>query len=80
MKPSANGRQKALNKHETQHEIVFHIRLHHPETINIVSLNSVSRISQTDIQQVLLLEVSCFGVAHTVNKTSSKLISDTFCP
>ena len=42
--PSANGRQKTLNKCETQNEIVFHIRLRHPETINSVSLISVSRI------------------------------------
>ena len=34
LKPSANGRQKTLNKCETQNEIVFHIRLRHPETIN----------------------------------------------
>ena len=71
-KPGANGRQKTLNKCETQTEIVFHIRLRHPETINSVSLNSVLRIKQTDIQPVLHLKVSCFGIAHTVNKTSSK--------
>ena len=45
-----------------------------PETINSVSLNSVSRIKQTDVQPVLHLEVSCFGIAHTVNKTQSKHI------
>ena len=71
-KPSANGRQKTRNKCETQNEIVSHIRLRHPETINSAPLNSVSRIKQTDVQPVLHLEVSCFGIAHTVNKTSSK--------
>ena len=70
IKASANGRNKTQNKCETQNEIVFHIRL--PETINSVSLSSVSRIRQTDVQPVLHLEVSCFGIAHTVNKTSSK--------
>ena len=73
LKPSANGpKKKPLNKYETQHEIVLHIRLRHPETINSISLNSVSRIGQTDVQPVLHLEVSCFGIALTVNKTSSK--------
>ena len=52
LKPSANGRQKTLNKCETQNEIVFHIRLRHPETINNVSLNSVSRIRQTGVANV----------------------------
>ena len=52
--------------------ILFHIRLRHPETINSVSLNSVSRIKQTDAKPVMHLEVSCFWIAHTVNKTSSK--------
>ena len=36
LKPIANGRQKTLNKCETQNEIVFHIRLHNPEMINSV--------------------------------------------
>ena len=72
LKPSANGRQKTLNKCETQKEIVFYICLCHLERINSVSLNSVSRIRQTDVQPVLFLEVSCFGIAHMVNKASSK--------
>ena len=49
VKPSANGHQNTLNKCETQNEIVYHIGLRHPETINNVSLNSVSRIRQTNI-------------------------------
>ena len=44
--------QKTLNKCETQNEIVFHIRLRYPETINSVSLNSVLRIRQTDVQPI----------------------------
>ena len=72
LKASANGPQKTLNKYETQNEIVLHIRQRHPETINSISLNSVSRIGQTDVRPVLHLEVSCFGIALTVNKTSSK--------
>ena len=38
LKPSANGRQKSLNKCETQNKFVFHICLRRAETINIVSL------------------------------------------
>ena len=72
IKSSANERQKTLHKCETQNETVFRIRLRHPETINSVSLNSVSRIRQTDVQPFLHLEVSCCWIAHTVNKTSSK--------
>ena len=72
--PSANGRQKTLNKCETQNEIFFHIRLRHPETLNSISLNGVSGIRQTDIQPVLHLEVSCFRIAH---KISSKHESAT---
>ena len=34
LKPSTNGRQKTLNKCETQKEIVFHICLCHHERIN----------------------------------------------
>ena len=64
-------------KRETQYEFVFHIRLRHPEKKNNVSVNSVSQIRQTGDQPVLHLEVSCFRIAHTVNKTSSKQKSGT---
>ena len=77
LKPSANRRQKTLNNCETQNEIVFYIPLCHHETIKSVSLNNVSRIRQTDIQPVSHLKVSCFGIAHKVNKTSSKHSSAT---
>ena len=79
VKPSANGRQKTLNKCETHSEIVFLIRLRHPETINSVSLNSVSRIRETDVHPILHLEVSCFEVAHTVNKAGVPRIADVRC-
>ena len=72
LRPSANGGKNTLNKCETQNEIVFHIRLRHPETINSVPLNSVLRIRQRDVQPILHIDVTYFRIAHTVNKTSSK--------
>ena len=53
--------RKRTSTNATQNKIVFHIRLHHPKTINNVSLNSVSRIRQTDVQPVLHLEVDVSG-------------------
>ena len=65
-------KSKTLNKCKTQNEIVFNIRLHHTETINSVSLNSLSRIRQAYVQPIFHFEVRCFEMAHTVNKTSTK--------
>ena len=71
VKLSSNGCQETLNKCETQNKIVFHIRLRQPETINSVSLNSVSRIRQRDIQPVLHLAMSCFGINLTFSEEKS---------
>ena len=63
LNPSANGCQKMLNKRKTQNENVFQICLHHPETINSVSLNTVLQIRSKYVQLILPLEVSCLRIA-----------------
>ena len=49
LRAATNESQKTLNKCETRNKTVFHTRLHHPEMINSVPLNSVLRIKQIGV-------------------------------
>ena len=68
-KPSANGRQKSLNKCETQNEIVFYFRLRHPETITVFGESEKQMSSQFCISKWAVLGKQ--NIAETI-------ISDTF--